>query len=165
MIGRFLFAVLLIALAFVQATFVPALWPLEVQPNFVLILLIVWTAINGIPAGVVLAAIVGVVLDFLALDPMGMNGLALLSAVLIAGLARQRVLRSTLLLPIVLTVIAAIVQPFVLAILGGLLGAGNYPTRETLPVLVPQAFLCAVFVTPLFLAASAFARRFPEVRR
>jgi rod shape-determining protein MreD len=165
MIGRLFFAAILIVIAFVQATMMPALWPLEVQPNVVLILLIVWTAINGIPAGVVLAAIVGVVLDVLSLDPIGMNGLALLSAVLIAGLARQRVLRSTLVLPLVLTVIAAIVQPFVLAVLGGLLGAGNYPTRETLPVLVPQAFLCAVFVPPLFVVASAFARRFPEVRR
>ena len=165
MIGRLFFAAILVVIAFVQATLLPALWPLEVQPNFVLILLIVWTAINGIPAGVVLAAVVGVVLDVLSLDPLGMNGLALLSAVLIAGLARQRVLRSTLLLPIVLTVIAAMVQPFVLAFLGGLLGSGNYPTRETLPVLVPQAFLCAIFVPPLFVVASAFARRFPEVRR
>ncbi len=165
MIGRLLFVTLLTVIAFVQATILPAVWPLEVQPNVVLILLVVWTAINGIPAGVVLVAFVGLVLDLLALDPIGMNGLALLSAVLIAGLARQRVLRSTLVLPMILTVIAAIVHPFVLATLGGLVGAGNYPSRDTLPVLVPQAFLCAVFVPPLFLVASAFARRFPEVRR
>lgn len=165
MIGRLLFTGLLVVLAFVQATILPALWPLEVQPDLVLILLVVWVAINGVRAGVFPVAVVGVTLDLLALAPLGMNGLALLVAVLIAGLARQRVLRSTLALPIVLTVVAAIVEPFVLALLGGLLGAGNAPSRETLPVLVPQAFLCAVFVPPLFLLASAFARRFPEVRR
>lgn len=165
MIGRLLFTGLLVVLAFVQATILPALWPLEVQPDLVLILLVVWVAINGVRAGVFPVAVVGVTLDLLALSPIGMNGLALLVAVLIAGLARQRVLRSTLALPIVLTVVAAIVEPFVLALLGGLLGAGNAPSRETLPVLVPQAFLCAVFVPPLFLLASAFARRFPEVRR
>ncbi|HEV2529355.1 MAG TPA: rod shape-determining protein MreD [Thermomicrobiales bacterium] len=165
MIGRVLFAALLIAATFIQATVLPVWWPLEVQPNVALVLLVVWTGLNGIPAGIVLAAILGVTLDLLTLAPLGMNGLALLSAVLIAGLARQRVLRSTLMIPLILTVIAAIVQPFVLAVLAGLLGTGEVPGRATLPVLVTQAFLCAVFVPPLFLIASWFARRFPEVSR
>jgi rod shape-determining protein MreD len=164
-IGRVLFGALLVACTFVQATILPAVWPLEVQPNLALILLVVWTALSGVPAGVALAVVVGVVWDLLTLAPLGMNVLALLSAVLIAGLARQRVLRSTILLPLVLTVVAAVVQPFVLAVLSGLLGDGVPPSRATLPVLAPQALLCAVFVPPLFLVASWFARRFPEVRR
>ncbi len=165
MIGRVLFAAILVATTFLQATVLPVWWPLEVQPNIALILLVVWTGLNGIPAGIVMAAILGVTLDLLTLSPLGMNGLALLSAVLIAGLARQRILRSTLMIPLVLTVIAAIVQPFVLATIAGLLGSGEAPGRTTLPVLVTQAFLCAVFVPPLFIMASWFARRFPEVSR
>lgn len=165
MIGRVLFGALLAAFAVAQGTVLPIWWPLDVQPNFVLVLLIVWTAINGIVPGAVMAAVIGIVLDLLTLDPVGMNGLALLSAVLIAGFAQRRFFRSALLMPLVLTIIAAIVQPFVLSLLSGLLGTASMPGPQTLPVLVPQAFLCAVFVPPLFLLAGWYARRFPEVNR
>lgn len=165
MIGRTLFCGLLAALAVAQGTIVPIWWPLDVQPNFVLVLLVVWTSINGILAGAVMAGIVGVVLDLMSLDPIGINGLALLSAVLIAGLARQRIFRSALLMPLILTVVAAVVEPFVLAILGGLIGSETMPGRASLPVLLPQALLCAVFVPPLFLLVSWYAHLFPEVHR
>lgn len=164
MLARILFGLLLVGFAFAQATVLPAWWPLEVRPNFVLILIIVWTVLRGVSEGVLWVAGVGILLDILALDPLGMNGLALLSAVLIAGLARQRIFRSTLLLPFVLTIIAAIVHPIVIMLLSDWAGRGDMPIGAVMRTVAPQALLCALFLPPIYLIAGWFIQRFPEVR-
>jgi rod shape-determining protein MreD len=165
MLARILFGFCLIGTALVQATVLPAWWPLEIRPNFVLILIIVWTVLRGISEGILWAAIVGILLDVLALDPLGTNGLALLSAVLIAGLARQRIFRSNLVLPFILTIVAAIVQPFVLALLGSWAGRGDLPISAVLRAVAPQALLCALFLPPIYAIFGWFIQRSPEVQR
>jgi rod shape-determining protein MreD len=160
--ARLLYGLLLVVAAFAQATLLPAWGPLQVQPNLVLVLVLVWSAARGVAEGVLWAFAVGLLLDLLALDRLGTNGLALLVVVLLAGFARRRLFRSGLVFPFVLTVVAALLHPLVLLLIGGATGRGTFPDLGALRIVAPQALLCALFVPPLYLVASRFNRRLAE---
>ncbi|CAA9536610.1 MAG: hypothetical protein AVDCRST_MAG49-296 [uncultured Thermomicrobiales bacterium] len=162
--ARILFGLILGATAFAQATLLPAWGPLEVQPNLVLVLVLVWTAARGVVEGLLWAAAVGLLLDLLALDRLGSNGLALLVVVLLAGLARRQVLQSRLVLPFVLTAVAALVQPLILLLIDGATGRAGLPLAAAFRVILPQALLCALCVPPLYLIAGWLDDRLVEAR-
>lgn len=123
-VTRLGFALLLTAAALAQATFFPALHLLSIGPDLTLVLILLWSAERGAFEGVVWAFPVGILLDILALDPLGYNALALLPAALVGGLARRRVVHSGVLQPMLLVVAATVAHWCVSAILGALLGAG-----------------------------------------
>lgn len=96
---RLLFAISLMSVALLQATFVPATNWLNIVPDVALVLLLVWSSSRGIEEGVVWALGLGLWLDFLTLDLLGSHVLPLMVVAVIGGLAQGRLFRSGLVLP------------------------------------------------------------------
>ena len=102
---RLLFALLLVGTATVQVTLLPRANPLEVGPDLVLGLVLVSSSLGGVAVGMIWAALAGFTLDLLTLEPLGSHGLALLLVAIIGGLARRRLFRSDLVVPMGLVVL------------------------------------------------------------
>lgn len=158
--ARIVFALLIFASALVQATILPELNPLQVQPNLVLVLLLIWTAQHGMGEGMLWAATVGFLLDLLAMDTLGTNGLALLVVVLLGGAARRRFFHSGPMLPMVLTLVAAFVSPFLVLLLREVVGAASLSPALAVRLIVPQALLAMMLVPPLYFVNILLERRF-----
>lgn len=158
--ARLFFAALVGVSALFQATLLPELNPLQVQPNLVLVLLLVWTAQHGVGEGILWAAGIGFLLDLLAMDTLGTNGIALLAVVLIGGLARRRFFHHGLMLPMVLTLFAAFIAPFLVLLLRDVVGSAQADIAPAIRLIVPQALLAMMIVPPLYLLAVLLDRRF-----
>jgi rod shape-determining protein MreD len=158
-----MFAVLLLVVTLVQATVLPELVPFGVVPNLVLVLLLVWSALRGVAEGLIWLMGAGLLLDALAMDPLGTNGLALLPAVLGAGLARRRFFHSGMIVPLALAVVATVAHGLILTVLRALeTGGGLPPLTAILRLTLVQAMLNAVLVPPFYLIASRVNRWEPE---
>jgi rod shape-determining protein MreD len=156
--ARMLFALLMIGAALVQATTLPAMNVLAVMPDVTLVLLLVWSALRGVPEGLVWAFGLGLALDVIALDPFGANGLALLGVAILGGLARRRFFHSNLVVPIVVAVAATFVHAFVLLLIRSADGSG-LPLAAVMRLIFLQALLNSIFVPPLYLIAGMMDRR------
>ena len=114
---RHLFLVLLVISAtVVQVTVLPRINPLWVNPDLVLGIVLVLASLYGVAYGLGAAALGGVLLDVLTLTPLGLHSLALLAAALTGGLARRRLFRTDLLVPMGLVVVATITSQALLAV-------------------------------------------------
>ncbi|MGB3307115.1 MAG: rod shape-determining protein MreD [Thermomicrobiales bacterium] len=116
---RITFGLLLFVTIFAQATLLPSVNPLAITPDLVLVLLFLWSAVCGPREALFWVFVGGVTLDILSMDPLGTNALALVCVALLAGLARQRLYQSTVIVPVVLVVIATLIHGFVLYTLRG----------------------------------------------
>lgn len=150
--ARISFACLLLLVILVQATVLPGLHLIGVLPDLVLVLLLVWCALRGIGEGVIWVFAAGLVLDVLAMDRLGTNGLALLAVALLAGQARRRFFHSGMIVPIVLAIVATVVHATVLLLLRS--GEGMaLPVGAAFRLIFLQALLNSLLVPPLYLLA------------
>jgi rod shape-determining protein MreD len=155
--ARTLFALILVFSALVQATVLPSMNLLAVLPDVTLVLLLVWSALRGVPEGLFWAFGLGLLLDVIALDPFGANGLALLGVAVLGGLARRRFFHSNLIVPIVVAAAATFVHAIVLLLIRSGEGAG-LPLAAVMRVVFLQALLNSIFVPPLYLIAGMMDR-------
>ena len=161
---RLFFALLVATAALSQGTLLPELGLLEVLPNLVLVLLLVWSALRGIAEGVVWVFGTGLLLDLLAMDPLGTNGLALLvAAVLGGGPGRRRFFHSGMIFPILLTMLATVGYAAVIMLLRGLDDSGAMlPAGAIVRLTFLQSLLNGLLVPPLYLVAGWIDRWAPE---
>jgi rod shape-determining protein MreD len=162
--ARLTVALLLVSAAFAQAAVLPIAWPLEVAPNVVVALLFLWSLRRGVREAVAWAFGMGVLLDLLALDPLGANGLALLPAVLLGPPARRRFFQSGLVVPIVLAGCATAASGVVLVVLRGAVGDEPVALTTALRVIVPRAIMGALLVPLLYPLTGWLDRRLLEAR-
>ena len=123
-VTRLGFGLLLALAALAQATFFPALHLLSIGPNLTLVLILLWSASRGASEGLFWAFGAGLLLDLVALDPLGFNVLALVPAALLGGLAQRRIVHSRVLQPMLLVTAATIAHWLVAGVAGSLLGGG-----------------------------------------
>lgn len=119
--ARLIFGFVLFSMVFAQATIIPAINPLAVAPDFVLLLLFVVTLYTSLREGLVWLFLAGIVTDVLAMDPLGANGLALLPAVVLVEPARLPVFRANLLIPIVLVLVATMIHGLIQSLVRGIM--------------------------------------------
>lgn len=155
--ARLLFACLLFFVAIIQATILPGLHVAGVMPDLVLVLLLVWSALRGTGEALIWVFAAGLLLDVLAMDPLGTNGLALMIVALLAGPARRRFFNSGLVFPVGLAAVATVIHAFVLLVLRSRSGEAFALTASFRPIVI-QALLDAVLVPPLYLIATRMDR-------
>jgi rod shape-determining protein MreD len=155
--ARLIFALLLAMAAFSQATILPSIHVIRVLPNVVLVLLLAWCAMRGTAEGLIWVFGAGLLIDVLALDPLGTNGLALLIVALLAGPSRRRFFHSGLVFPIVLVVVATFVHALVLLLIRSE-GGGGLPIGSVFRLVTLQAMLNALLVPPIYLIAGLMDR-------
>ncbi|HEU0116874.1 MAG TPA: rod shape-determining protein MreD [Thermomicrobiales bacterium] len=159
---RPLFGIVLVIAALLQATLLPAIGPVIVLPDLVLVLILVRSATRGLVEALAWTAVAGLLLDVLAMDRIGVNGLALLPVALMGVVAQRRVFQSGLLFPMLLAMAATVVQMTLLAILRGADGQGLAPLPELARLVILQALLNALLVPPLYGLLHWLGRMEPE---
>lgn len=111
--ARLLFGLLLFTTVFAQSTFLPRLNPFPVMPNLALVLLFLWSAHHSMRESLLWVFITGIIIDVLAVDPLGANGFALVSLTVLTHPMRIRPwqfnMGSAMLLVILGTVIHGII--------------------------------------------------------
>lgn len=144
-------------MALAQAALVPAINVLSIGPNIVLVLILIWSADRGMAEGVIWTLPVGVLLDLLALDPLGSNTLALLPVAIIGGLARRRLFHSGVIIPMLLVVVATVVHQLVGAIVASATGS-SYSLGVTIRLALLSALLNLAVVPILYVGVSILDR-------
>jgi rod shape-determining protein MreD len=148
-VTRLLFAVLLIIIATAQSTVFSLTNLFGIAPNFVLVLILILSSRYGVREGVVWAFGAGLVLDLLALDPLGSNGLAMIPVAVIGSLARRPMLQSGLLLTM-LMVLGATLAHFTLASIIDTLSGTGYTVAVSIRLGLVTAFLNTLVVPPIY---------------
>lgn len=154
---RLLFALVLVGTAIVQATLLPRVNPLVVGPDLVLGLVLVSSSLSGVPVGLLWAALGGLTLDVLTLDPVGTHALTLSLVAVTGGLARRQLFRSNLLSPMLLVGVATVGSYLVAVVLQWATGQ-RPPAEVALRVAVLTALL-NVAVVPLVYGAIVVLER------
>ncbi len=146
---RLLFALLLITIAIAQSTVLASIGWLGIAPNVVLVLVLVMSTRYGVREGIVWAFGAGLMLDLLALEPLGSNGLALLPVALVGALAQRPMLQSGLLLTMLMVLVATVAHFSVASVIDTLTG-GGYSFGISIRLGLVTAFLNSLVVPPLY---------------
>ncbi|MBA3414197.1 MAG: rod shape-determining protein MreD [Chloroflexia bacterium] len=157
-----MFALLLVLAAVAQATLLPVIVPVAVVPNLVLVLVLVRTARRGVVDGLLWIVLAGLVLDTLALDPLGTNGLALVPVVLVGGLGQRRWFITGPAFPMLLAISATFASALTLVAVRAFAGEGMAPLAAVLRITALQSLLNALLVPPLYGLVGWLARAEPE---
>jgi rod shape-determining protein MreD len=91
----------------------------------------------------------GIMLDLLALDPLGSNALALIVVAIIGALAQRPLLQSGLMLTMLMVVVATLAHFVVAALVDSLAGAG-YSFLISVRLGIITALLNVLTVPPLY---------------
>jgi rod shape-determining protein MreD len=148
-VTRLYFATLLILIAVAQSTILSTTGILGVSPNLVLVLILVWSSRYGIREGVVWAFSAGLMIDVLALDPLGSNGLALIVVAVIGSFAQRPLLQSGVLVAMLMTIAATVSHFIVASFIDTLTGTG-YPVLISIRMGLLTAFLNALTVPIMY---------------
>ena len=148
--ARLLFGLLLFATVIAQSTFLPRLNPLPVSPDLVLVLLLMWAAQHSVRESLFWVFFAGIILDVLAIDPLGAHGLAMVVLVILSHPLRIRAWQFNMTSVMLLVFLATIVH-------GGMLALVRGVSPDMVQVGL-QAVLHLVVIPIIFLALRVLGR-------
>ncbi len=119
-LARVVIAVLVGFFALTQGPVVQALFPLDVTPNIVLVLVILWAGYTSVREGIVWAFAAGIFLDLLQFAPLGANALATMVVVLALSPIRAFAFADNHAWPLLVVFVGAMLHDFVLVIVTNL---------------------------------------------
>jgi rod shape-determining protein MreD len=152
-IARVLFAALLLIVALAQGPIIQSLFPLDVTPNLVLVLVTLWAGYHGLQEGMAWAFMAGILLDMLLFAPLGAHALAFMAVVLAIEPVRHIAFGDNHAWALVAVFFAALLSDFVFLLVSN---AAGHPVRlDTLwRFSIARALtdvLAAVVIMPLVL--------------
>jgi rod shape-determining protein MreD len=152
-IVRALFAALLLIVALAQGPIIQSLFPLDVTPNLVLVLVTLWAGYHGLREGMAWAFVAGILLDMLLFAPLGAHALAFMAVVLAIDPVRHIAFGDNHAWALVAVFVAALLSDFVFLLVSN---AAGHPVRlDTLwRFSIARALtdvLAAVVIMPLVL--------------
>lgn len=87
---RLVFGLFLFSLVFAQATFIPRMNPYPITPDLALVVLFFWLTRRSLRESLAWIFMVGIVMDVLAMDPLGVHALAMLPLAALAYPLKMR---------------------------------------------------------------------------
>jgi len=163
-VGRILFGLLLCLTALVQATFLPAVGLLQIIPDFALVFLLIWSATHGTREGLFWAFALGLWIDLLTLEYLGTHAIALLVVALIGGVAKDRLFRAGVILPMA-AVFAATLAYNVVAQFMALFASQALDSSGALRLAVMTSLLNTMLVPVAYFALLLIERLMPRRAR
>ena len=154
------FALLLVSAALFQASFLQAINGVEIVPNIALVLLLVWSANHSVEEGLIWAFALGLWVDMLTLDPLGLHAIPLMLVALAGWAVRGRLFRSGAILPVVAVLIVTI-GAGVIEILLDFLRGERVLFLAQMRILIVLAFLNALFVPVVYIVLLVIERVVP----
>jgi rod shape-determining protein MreD len=158
-------------MAIIQTTVGPRLAIANVQPDLVLLVVLISTLLFGNREGILWAFAGGLWLDLLSGGPMGASSLALMVAALLAGVGHNRLFRSNLVVPSLATLLGT--MGYSLTYLGILTGIRVFIQNDSLALTLDRLLLPSLerlvlpamfYNTALMLLLTPFLNRMPEQR-
>ncbi len=150
-------AISLIVFAFLQATVFPSSDLISIYPDVTLVIILVWSAVRGVRDGLLWAFLAGILLDTLALDPLGANALALLPVVVLGAISGRAFFQSNLIVPIVACILATFLHALVLLLIRSA-GGSTISIAPLLRIIMLQTVLNVMIVPPIYLIGSLAQR-------
>ena len=133
-----------------QMSIMPAFSVFDVQPNFVLVLLVAWMAARGRSEALVLIPIAGFIHGLLDSQPLGLTMLALAPLTLMTDIRELRLVDSNLLPGILVAMLATVVYESTIMLTLMLRGEQVAWLASITSVLVPAAIANALLLIPVY---------------
>lgn len=147
---RLMFGLFLFALVVAQATFIPRMNPFSITPDLALVVLFFWMTRRSLRESLTWVFVVGMVMDVLAMDPLGIHALAMVPMVALAHPLRVRPWQMHLFSVLAFVLLGSLLSGTVLSLFRG--------NGITTAVAI-QAIMQTLFVPFLYLGYRLFARR------
>jgi rod shape-determining protein MreD len=141
---------LLVAVAVVQATFMPHLRIWGVFPDLPLLIVVSWSLLRGGGKGVVWGFIAGIAVDLFSGAPFGAAALALIAVALLSGLGAITVYRTHIALPLLTVFLVTIVYDLIFLLVVRVSGQTVAWLDGLFRVILPSAVLNTVLMPLVF---------------
>ncbi len=122
--ARVIIAALIWLFALAQGPIIQALFPLDVTPNVVLVLVVLWAGYTGLREGIAWAFVAGLFLDLLLFAPLGAHALAFMAVVLAIEPIRRFAFGENHAWPLLVVFAGALLGDFVFIVVMGMAGHG-----------------------------------------
>jgi rod shape-determining protein MreD len=149
---------LLIAIVIIQTTAMPHLTIMGVKPDLMLLMVVSWSLLRGAKEGLIWALIGGIGLDLLSGAPFGISTVALVLLSLLAGRGELSVFRTHIALPLIATLVAALLYDLFFLLLLQMRGASMVWADSLVKVVLPSTLL-NVALSPLVYKALYWLHR------
>lgn len=136
----------LLAALILQVAFAPYMAIAGVIPNFLVLVVITLSFVEGPSSGALAGFLAGVLLDLLSSSPIGAWALVLSATGYAAGMLQENLFAEGWLAPVTVAVIAALIADFAYLIVLSILGAGPAFWESLLRTVLPRAVYNAVLV-------------------
>ncbi len=127
--------------ALLQGTIIARIHLLGVVPNLMLVIVVAWSLLHGVTAGLVWAFAGGLALDLISGMPMGTSSLALMTACLVAGIGTNKVFSTNLLFPILVVSLATALNGWLVLLVMQLRGIPVDWIASTVHIIGPELLL------------------------
>ena len=144
---RIAIAALIWLFALAQGPIIQALFPLDVTPNVVLVLVILWAGYTSLREGIAWAFIAGLFLDLLLFAPLGAHAFAFMAVVLAIEPVRRIAFGENHAWPLLVVFVAALLSDFVFIVVTGI-------ARHGLPLSTLWRFSIARALTDVIAAVA-----------
>lgn len=141
---------IIVAAALAQVSILPAFSIFGVQPNLLIILLVIWITVGGQRDALLLIPIAGFVQGLLDSQPLGLAMLAMAPLILMTQVKELRLVQSDLLLAVVLTAAATLVYEGTVLLTLAVTGERLDWLATVLEVLVPATIANVLLLLPLY---------------
>jgi rod shape-determining protein MreD len=152
----YLALVLFGAAVLLQGTAVARIRFLGVSPNLVLVIIVAWSLLRGVAAGLPWAFAGGLALDLISGIPLGTSSLALMTACLLAGLGTNQVFASNLLFPILIVSLATVAAGWVVLLTLQIRGVPVDWIASTVRLIGPEMLLNIALMALIYPAMRHF---------
>jgi len=150
---------LLILLALLQATLLPAVPYVGIRPDLVLLLVLTWTMVRGTTEGAVGAFVGGLALDIFSPLPLGSHALAMLLTVVPIGWLGAPFYRGNLVYPIAGAFLSTMLYNMLLLLLSLFAGQGVLWGGMLWRMALPMALLEATLIPLVYWVLERVDRR------
>lgn len=153
-------APLFILAALLQATVLPYLRVFGGQPDLIVVLVLAWSLLDRDQEGMAWAFVGGLFLDLLSGTPLGVSSMALVPIAFVVGLTEAQVYRTSVGLPILLTIGGALAYHFLYLLLLRFFGGVVLPWTAAIGyVTLPSVVFDVILIVPALRLLDGWYRR------
>ena len=153
---------IIVAAALAQVSILPAFSIFGVQPNLLIVLLVIWITVGGQRDALLLIPFAGFIQGLLDSQPLGLAMLAMAPLILMTRVKELRLVQSDLLLAMVLAAVATLVYEGTLLLTLAVTGERLDWLATVIEVLAPATIANVLLMLPLYGLARLFS---PGLRR
>ncbi|MBI3941955.1 MAG: rod shape-determining protein MreD [Chloroflexi bacterium] len=157
--NRYLSLAFLLGLVLVQTTIATRITLWGVHPDILLMVVVSWSLLRGVGAGITWAFVSGILLDLLSSGSFGIITIAMVSAAYLTGVGEGNLFREAFLLPFIACLIASLVYYFVILIMTLALSRANLAGIGTINVIAIATLFNVALMPVAYLPLRAMSRR------